>query len=199
MTQTKVPFTGAAKKAKKQAYRNSGERPVSDITLIVLHDTEGPVGPGAATEIANYFASTSAGGSAHLVIDDDEAIRCLPDNMIPWGAPGANTNGFHIEQCGYASWTKAQWLHHHDMLERVAVKVAQHCKSFGIPCKFVYHTGLGAGAHGVTTHAEVSKWAAIYDPSLEHDHTDPGEGYPIGYVMALAQQYLAELKADAGK
>jgi hypothetical protein len=167
------------------AARTSGERELDSIRLIVLHDTEG----GDAAGIAGYFRSSSARGSAHLVVDDRGCYRCLPDNVIPWGAANANSDGFHIEQCGYASWSKARWLVHSIMLHRAAYKIAVHCRKFDLPVRFVDAAGLAAGHKGVTTHAEVSAYTREQHLAGDDTHSDPGSGYPIGLVLWLARHY----------
>jgi hypothetical protein len=168
------------------AFRQSGSRSTGAIRLLVLHDTEG----GTAEGVARYFAGHEAGGSAHLVIDDTSCYRCLEDEVIPWGAPGANTNGFHIEQCGYASWSKARWMLHVRMLRRVAYKLAVHSHKFGIPLRFVTadelrHYGV-LGVSGVTTHLAITE-SGIGGPG--GTHTDPGDNYPLGFVLWLAKRY----------
>jgi hypothetical protein len=60
----------------------------------------------------------------------------------PVGCAGANSQGFHIEQCGFASWSKARWLLHQPMLHRTAYKTALHCKLFHIPVRLVYASEL---------------------------------------------------------
>jgi hypothetical protein len=170
-----------------RAYHKSGTRPLSSISLIVLHSTEGG---GSAANVAHYFESPGSGGSAHLVIDDDTCYRCLLNSEIPWGAPGANSQGFHIEQLGYAAWTAEEWLAHPKMLDRVAYKMAYHAHLFKIPLVFVNAVGLRAGHKGVTTHAEVSKaW-----PNNAGNHHDPGTGYPMAHVLALAKKHLAAIQ-----
>lgn len=169
------------------AYHHSGTRPNSAVELIVLHSTEGG---GSAKNVARYFESPNSGGSAHLVVDDGACYRCLANTIVPWGAPGANTQGFHIEQVGYAAWTDAQWRAHEDMLKRVAYKIAVHAKLFKIPLTFVNAAGLRVGHKGITTHAEVSKaW-----PNSSGNHHDPGTGYPIHHVLQLAHSYYVRLK-----
>jgi hypothetical protein len=171
-----------------RAYHKSGTRSQHNIKLIVLHSTEGG---GSAAAVARYFTSASSGGSAHLVLDDNACYRCLRNIDIPWGAPGANEQGFHIEQLGYAAWTQKQWLAHEQMLDRAAYKIAYHAHLFKIPLVFLTAAGLKAGKRGVTTHAEVSKaWHKT-------DHSDPGSGYPIKYVLALAKKYLEGMEEKA--
>ncbi len=164
------------------AYHQSGTRPNSAVHLIVLHSTEGG---GTARDVAHYFTSPNSGGSAHLVIDDTSCYRCLANTVVPWGAPGANVDGFHVEQVGYAAWTTDMWLAHPGMLERVAYIVHSHV--FSIPITFVKASGLQGGRHGVTTHAEVSKAF----PNDAGNHHDPGTGYPLEHVLTLARNFAA--------
>jgi hypothetical protein len=166
------------------AKRNSGSRPLSAIRLVVLHDTEG----GTAKTIARYFASPTAGGSAHLVVDDTSCYRCLPNTVVPWGAPGANTQGFHIEQCGYAKWTNIIWsTKHRATLERAAYKTALHCRKFGIPPYFLTADELKKGKTGVTTHRECSL-------AFGGTHSDPGPGWPRWWFMRRVRSYYKGLQ-----
>lgn len=182
-----------------RAYRKSGSRPLSAIDWIVLHSTEvkadskKPVSTtnvASASLIARSFTNTTAGGSAHLVIDDGSCYRCLLNSEVPWAAPSANYRGFHIEQCAFAEWTLQQWLKHESMLDRVAYKIAYHAHFFGLPIIFVDAGGLKKDYKGVTTHAEVSKAF----PNRQGNHHDPGVNYPMEYVIAQARQYLEEIR-----
>lgn len=165
-----------------KAYRKSGKRSIQDVKWIVLHDTEAA----SARGVASYFHSSNAQGSAHLVVDDNECYRCLANEDIPWGAPGANTNGFHIEQCGFAKWSTVIWKSHINTIRRAAYKAAVHAKLFNIPCVWVDAAGLQNGWKGVTTHREVSK-------AFGGDHTDPGPFYPKPMFMWFMRRYRKEL------
>lgn len=165
------------------AYHQDGTRSEDEIKWIVLHSTEG----GTAESIARYFQSSTAGGSTHLVVDDVSCQRCLANTTIPRGAPGANRTGFHIEQCGYAKWTRKEWLSHEGTLRRAAYKTALHCKKFGIPATFRTAAGLKSGRSGVTTHAECSK---AFTPG---GHWDPGNGWPRDLFMRWVREYLAAM------
>lgn len=167
-----------------KASRHSGTRPLAAVRLIVWHDTEG----GTARDIARYFHSPLAKGSTHLVVDDASCFRCLTNDQEPWGAQGANYNGFHIEQCGFARWPRRTWLRHLPMLRRCAYKTALHCRLFGIPVRFVDAGGLEDGRAGITTHAQASK-------AFGGSHSDPGSGYPLGVVLAMTRAYRAQLAA----
>lgn len=175
------------------ALHQSGERSLSDIYWIVLHDEEAPTARSAAA----YFTMKSSGGSAHLCIDDKECYRCLANDAIPWGAASvfaANTHGFHIEQGGYAKWSAVLWKKHLNTLRRGAYKTAVHCRLFGIPVQFVAAAQL-PHTHGITTHAEITRASKRLDPAhaWKYDHTDPGPFWPRRLFMRLVRSYYAEL------
>lgn len=169
-----------------RAVHNSGARAARLVRYIVLHDTEGPTAVGAA----RYFATEASGGSSNLVVDDTECFRVLDDLVIPWGAPPLNTSGFHIEQAGYAAWTRTQWLTHEPTIERAAFKAALRCERFKIPARVLNVAQLRADfaqhqpGGGIVTHATVS--AAFQ----ESTHTDPGHGYPIDLFLQRLEHYL---------
>lgn len=168
------------------AVHNSGQRTAQQIRYIVLHDTEGPTAVGAA----RYFTDPASGGSANLVVDDHDCFRVLGDLVIPWGAPPLNTSGFHIEQAGFASWSRAEWLAHRPTIERAAYKASLRCELFKIPPRVLNVAQLRADfaqhepGGGVVTHATVSAAFA------ESAHTDPGPGYPIDVFMQRLEHYL---------
>lgn len=164
------------------AFRTSGRRPLSAVKWIVLHSTEG----GTADSIARYFAGSTAGGSTHLVVDDNECQRCLPNGAVSWGAKGANYAGFHIEQCGFAKWRLPLWKRHLNTVRRAAYKTAWHCREFGIPAVYVKAADLKAGKPGITIHRECSK-------AFGGSHWDPGYFWPRRLFMALVRRYLKEL------
>lgn len=161
-----------------RATRQSGTRPLSEIRWIVLHDAENP----SAASVAAFFASPQATGSAHLVVDDVACYRTLPNDAIPWGAPGANEHGFHIEQAGLARWSSVVWLSHLATLNRAAYKTAFHCALFGVPVRFVSAVGLERGVRGITTHAECTR-------AFGGSHTDPGPFWPRRLFMVRVAAY----------
>jgi hypothetical protein len=180
----KPPPTYPACNTHYRAFHESGTRPASAIRYIVLHSTESAAD--SAKEIAQYFTTAGAGGSAHLVIDTTSCYRCLDDNEIPWGAPPLNTNGYHIEHCGYASWSAAEWAKvKTTTLARSAYKAALRCKAHHIPARVLTDKQLEAGSMtGIVTHAQVSR---VFHRS---DHTDPGSGFPLAWYVNRVGLYL---------
>jgi len=147
-----------------------------------MHDEENT----SAATAAAWFANPHSRGSAHLCVDDRECYRTLDNSQIPWGAPGANRRGFHIEQAGFARWSTAIWTTHLGTLKRAAYKAALHCHAFGIPPRVVTASGLRAGVEGITTHAECTR-------AFGGDHTDPGRLWPRRLFMSYVRRYYGEL------
>jgi hypothetical protein len=166
------------------AVHSSGTRPLSRITHIIIHSTEGDTAAGAAS----WFANPRSGGSAHLVVDDHECFRTLDNDRIPFGAPGMNTNGFHIEHAGHASWERQRWMNHEQTLRRGAFKAAVHAVRFGIPLRLLSANDLRHGRKGFVTHATVSE---VFPRGT---HTDPGHGFPLDHYMQLVKEFAAEMQ-----
>lgn len=159
------------------AFNHSGKRTVKP-TFIVIHSTESPNEKGSAVAVARFFQRPSTQASVQLVMDDYQCVRCLDDDVIPWGAPPFNSYGLHIEQCGYAHWTGQEWLQHKATIQRTAQASAYLCKAYDIPVRFLTPLNCKARIPGITSHRNVSLAFG------QSDHTDPGADYPIDYFMA---------------
>lgn len=181
---------------------SSGEnRP---ITRIVIHSTVSPCEPGGARNIAAYFRSEKAGGSAHYVIDPDETVQVAYDSVIAWHAP-PNAHSLGNEMCdipgpvpgdkpGSAKWKAAKrswrWVRPNQlkMLNRTARLTARQCLAEGVPIQFLRPQDLRAGMRGITTHANVSAaWG-------ESTHWDPGF-WPKRLFMRLVRQHAKKIRA----
>ena len=160
------------------AVHHDGTRGTKPVLWIVLHSTEGAT----AASAASWFANPASSGSAHLVVDDETCFRTLRDDLMPWAAPGANVNGFHIEQAGFAHWTESQWMRHAATLERAAWKTASACRRFNVPAIFRTASNLRARVPGVTTHAECTR-------AFGGTHTDPGSGWPRAQFMDTVRAF----------
>jgi hypothetical protein len=165
------------------AVHNSGTRPLSAIRHIVIHSTEGDTAAGAAT----WFANPESAGSAHIVVDERECYRTLDDTRVPFGAPGTNTDGFHIEHAGFARWDRQKWMTHDQTLRRGAFKAAFHAIKFGIPLKLLSANELRDGRSGFVTHATVTE-------AFHGSHTDPGRGFPLDHYMELVKQFAHQMQ-----
>jgi hypothetical protein len=178
----------AAPCKQRRARHDSGHRRATDIRYVVIHDTEG----GTASSNAAWFASPASAASTQLVVDDRECYRCLPDLVIPWGAPGANTHGLHIEHAGFAHWTRRVWLEHSAMLERSAYKTARWCWQYRLPRRWLTVAQLRRHERGFCTHAQAS---AAFPPN--DGHSDPGAHFPKDLYMRLVRKHYAAIVKQA--
>jgi hypothetical protein len=105
--------------------------------------------------------------------------------MIPWGAKGANTMGWHIEHTGFAKWSRDEWLSHEETIRRGAFKCVQHAVKFGIPVKMLSDDELRQRQKGFITHAQCTR-------VLGGSHTDPGNNFPIDKFLQLAKDFAAD-------
>ena len=135
---------------------------------------------GRAVETAHYFQNPASGGSAHVVCDIAESVRCAPDDMICWHAP-PNTRTLGYEICGEASYTREQWLSPQawPAVIRVAVEIKADAAKYGIPIHRSTVAEVAANHGGQRGHVDVSQ--AFH----QSDHTDPGPGFPWPEFMAL--------------
>jgi len=165
-----------------RARRSSGTRRLRAITLGVVHCTQGSTARGAAV----WFANPDSRGSAHLVADSYECYRTLPPSVIPWGAPGTNGRGWHLELAGFAQWTRAEWLARRYLLDRGAYKLALNGEG-RFPMRRLSRSELAGGKRGVCDHATASQ---VYGGS----HWDPGPSFPWDVFMTLARRHETAIK-----
>lgn len=161
--------------------------------FIVLHCTDGhrdDTHPGdgnntKAEQVAAMLADPKLAKprSAHYVIDSDSVVQCVETDHRAWAA-GRNANDFgvHIELCGLAKQTRAEWLDAVSLpqLQLAARLVSTLCKRYGLPRQFVQAADLARGVQGITTHDEVRlAWS-------QTTHHDPGPGWPaLDFVRAV--------------
>jgi hypothetical protein len=184
----KLPSIVDVKKPCDTTYKadfHGGTRPLSDIKYVVLHSTESPNTKGSAQGVAKFF-TTAKTGSANLVVDDRSCFLCLPDSVVPYAAPPLNTTGFHIEQCGYSAWSKAQWMLHLPTIYRAAYKASLRVQEHNIPPVWLTVADLKAGKKGITSHNNISL------AFRESSHTDPGPNYPESTFMWFLRRFLAQ-------
>lgn len=174
------------------AANHDGPRSASAIRCAVIHSAEASddSGPDTTAEaVAAFFARPDTKASTQLAVDRDSCVRMLPDLIVPWAAVGANTNGVHVELCGRAGWTSAQWITaaRRPMLDRAAYKVAVWCHTYRIPRRWVGPVGLRLRRGGLTTHADVNK--AFGGGS----HWDPGPNFPRALFLDLVKHHYAAI------
>lgn len=147
-----------------------------EVDWLVLHSAEGAKDE---IDLGRFFAGTTAGSSHAGAGQDGGYASYVNYSDTAWCAPPLNQEAEHLEICGFAKWTRAQWLAQTKMLETVAQWIAWRCTVRRIPIRFVKLPSLGTS--GVTGHKQVNN---VYRKS---DHWDPGPNFPWDVVIARAQ------------
>lgn len=157
----------------------------TEIKWVVIHDMEAPEGPLTAENVARYFQTQAAKGSAHICVDNNSCVKCVPYHKGAAHAPGSNTEGKGIELAGVARQTRAEWLDEYSIavLENGADCTAQLLHKYNLPNQYVDAAGLRAGRKGWTTHWQVT---IAFGRST---HTDPGKYFPLDYFQSRINYY----------
>jgi len=185
-----IPF----KQAHPNRYKDLTGQPARPWKLIVIHDMEAPEKDKTAENVAEWFHSAATPQtSAHYCIDNNSVIQCVQLRDVAYAAPNANRNGIHLELAGYASQSASDWLDAYGkaMLALTAKLIAKIIvPKTDIPVQFVNAAGIAAGQHGITTHAQVSKWSAAHGLPGDHSHTDPGPNFPMTQFIQMIKDVV---------
>lgn len=159
--------------------------------LWVVHDEEYPERPDAAWAVAQYFAGANAPrASAHVCVDDRNAIGCVKWKDIAWhsGHGPTNNRSVGIEHSGYASQSREEWMDEYGMkmLDRSARLFAEigHGQ-FGIPPVKLSPEQVAAGDPGICGHADVT-----YGFLIQGGHTDPGGQFPWDVYLEMCRKHI---------
>lgn len=160
-----------------------------DVDLVVVHTTEGPELPRRSEATAAWLADSRSGGSCHYIVDPVQIVQCVLERDIAWGAGGANRRGIHIEHCGKAEQSAAEWADDASTAELAlsSALCADICKRYGIPALWLSAQQVRNGARGITGHAEC---VAAFGGS----HWDPGSGFPRDRYVELVLLAMDDLE-----
>lgn len=147
---------------------------------IVLHDTEShdEAGVRDILGIAAFWQRQGRGLGSQFIVDGSGHIgQGASSAKICYHVANNNTGSIGIEQIGFAWWDLRHWRMRRKQLEAVAHLVAYLADRWNIPL-------VRSTDHGICTHAD-----------FHGDHTDPGRGYPFGYVLRRAVNITKKAKA----
>jgi len=166
---------------------NYSSRGGSAVRLIVLHTAEGAR---TIEELGSFFGSSSSGVSSHVGIDDKlgtigEYVK-RPDKA--WTQGNANPVSVSVELCAFASWSRAQWDDHPNMLDNLARWIAEESAAFGIPITKLTAAQAQGSGRGVCQHNDLGSWGG--------GHWDCGGSFPIDAVLDDARRYASGGEGD---
>jgi hypothetical protein len=157
---------------------NYSSRNGAKVRLVVVHTAEGARTTAA---LGNYFANASVQASSHVGIDETSVEQYVDYSRASWTVRAGNPISDNAELCGFAAWTRDQWLNEHrGMLNLAAKWVRERCLARGIPIVKLTPAQVAAGQAGVIGHID---WTL---GMRDGTHTDPGNGFPWDVVINTA-------------
>ena len=179
LTATSLALVGPHIQAKGYTKGRSPMIERSAVNVLVVHSAEG------ATDEMNlgaFFARVTSGSSQAGIGQDGGYASYVNYADTAWCAPPLNQEAEHVELCGFARWTREEWLAHRPMLETLSRWLAWRCAVRRIPIVLLTDADLKAGKAGICDHDSVSN---VWKKS---DHWDVGENFPWDVVIARARQ-----------
>jgi hypothetical protein len=160
----------------------SSSRYNARVRVFALHTTEGIM---RAAHLRDW---TGWAGSSHASCDETGVLLSgagdgfVDYSRASWTLRNGNPWSDNLEICGWASWTRAEWLARPKLLEAVARWLAErHRARPDVPLRRLTGAELRAGQAGVIDHDEYS------DATGDGDHWDVGEQFPWDVVLPRAQ------------
>jgi N-acetylmuramoyl-L-alanine amidase len=167
------------------------------VRLVILHTSEGARD---VTSLGNYLANPAVQASYHVAFDDQQTMQYVDYQYESWSTLSANPISDCGCCCGFAAWTRDQWLNEHKgMLENAAQWVAARCKARGLPIRRLSLDEVAAcranpnHPGGVIGHWDWTRGAQ------DGTHTDPGEQFPWDWVITRAQQIAGGVPAPKAR
>ena len=158
----------------------SSARGRTQVIWVVVHTAEGVR---KASDLKAFF-DRATDRSAHAVADDTTLIdNCVPYDRAAWTLRNGNTRSDNLELCGFAGWSRDEWINEHGgMLSNAAAWIRSRCTARDIPIVKIGPAEVARGAAGVIGHVDYT--LGTHDGT----HTDPGPGFPWDVVIQLAAQ-----------
>lgn len=157
---------------------NYSSRGSAQVRLIVVHTAEGAR---TIEELGDFFAQSSSGVSSHVGIDDKQNVvgEYVRRGYKAWTAANANPVAVQAELCAFASWTRAEWEKHPNMLRNCAQWIAEEAAYFGLPLQQLTAAQAQGSGHGVCDHVDLGSWGG--------GHWDCGGAFPMEDVLEMAR------------
>jgi hypothetical protein len=163
---------------------HSSSRGGARVKWIAVHTAEGSR---SVASLLSFFQDISDPnrGSSHAGVDDhtlEQGGPWVPYDRSAWTLRNGNAVSDNLEACGFAAWSRAEWLRHDRMLTLIATWIAQRCKARSVPIRKLTPAQVRDGMSGVIGHVDYTKGTG------DGTHTDPGPSFPWDIVIARARQ-----------
>lgn len=147
------------------------------VRLLVIHTSEGAR---TVEALGAWFQRPATKASSHAGVDDWRIETYVPYDQAAWTTRSANSISDNLEVCGWAKWTRAEWLTHDRMLDLTAQWIKERCAARNIPLRKLTAEEVKAGYSGVIGHVD---WTRGMNDGT---HTDPGPNFPWDVVLTRA-------------
>jgi len=154
---------------------------LADKDILVLHTTEGwGDSPNGMYDCIKYFQG-NVGASSQVAIDafhPGHICEGVSRANGAWTQCDQNYRAISAEQCGYAAWSREEWLGPREsLLRNAAAWLAEEHLATGIPLVELSESNSRTG-RGVTFHMRLGSGGC--------GHGDPGNNYPLREVLQWA-------------
>lgn len=160
------------------------------VRLVVLHTAEGARD---VVSLGNYLSNPAVEASYHVAFDDSCMEQYVNYNVAAWAVLSANDISDNGCCCGFAAWSRDEWLNNHkNMLELAAQWVASRCIARKLPIRHLSLAEVAACKNdpshpgGIIGHWDWTRGAQ------DGTHTDPGAQFPWDWVINRAQQIAGQ-------
>ncbi len=149
-----------------------------------LHSAEGAR---TVDSLYNFF-NTNQNASSHAGADGYQLSGpWVPDERAAWTLLNGNPRSLNLELCGFARWTREQWLstgwvdgvwNPRQMIRHAAAWLREKCDRHGIPRRLLTAEQVGRGESGILDHARYTFGTG------DGSHTDVGKWFPFDVLFA---------------
>jgi N-acetyl-anhydromuramyl-L-alanine amidase AmpD len=159
------------------------------VRLLIIHTAEGAK---TIESLGSFFSQSSAEVSSHTGADDQPGIvgeYVKPDKKA-WTSANYNSASMNIELCGFAAWSRDEWVNRHDtMLTNTARWIQEEAGRYGIPLVRLSAGDAQGSGRGICGHGDLGSGGG--------GHTDPGPGFPWDVLMKKVGGTIAEAPGGA--
>jgi hypothetical protein len=145
-----------------------GSKPVR---LVIVHSAEGAR---TVESLGRWFQRPATKASSHAGIDDTRIEQYVRYDRAAWTTRAPNAISDNVELCGFAKWTRDEWLAHPHMLQLCAQWISDRCIARTIPIRKLTPVEVAAGKAGVCGHVD---WTV---GMRDGTHQDPGPRVSVG-------------------
>lgn len=144
---------------------------------VALHTAEGSR---TKEDLYNFF-NRNQNASSHVGIDGRGIADWVPREFYAWTLLNGNPISVNAELCGFAKWTREQWLSEgwvdgcwnpRAIVRNAAQWAKRECEALGIPKRYIGTEGVRRGESGIIIHWDYSKGTG------DGDHWDTGYNFP---------------------